>query len=83
MNMDEKLLELLDEEEINVVIQHVDINLLLMPMKRNQITYSQQVKRLGRMDAKTSLVQKLLPGMVVTLVLCQDLVQVKMRNFSF
>lgn len=72
MSLDEKLLELLDEEEIKVVVPHVSTNVLLTPMKNNQKLYSQQIKRLGRMDAKSSLVQKMLPGMVVTQMKRQD-----------
>lgn len=72
MSLDEKILESLDEEEIKVVVQHMSTNLLLIPLKSNQKMYSQQIKRLGRMDAKSPLVQKMLPAMVLTLMKKQD-----------
>ena len=72
MSIDEKILDVLDEEEIKLAISHMNINSLLNPMKHNQKMYSQQIKKLGRMDAKSPLVQKLLPGTVETLVKRQD-----------
>lgn len=73
MSLDEKILESLNEEEIKVVVQHMmSTNLLLIPLKNNQKIYSQQIKRLGRMDAKSPLVQKMLPAMVLTLLKKQD-----------
>ncbi|MCI6429387.1 MAG: hypothetical protein MSA72_00620 [Lachnospiraceae bacterium] len=72
MSIDEKILDLLDEEEIKLAISHMNINSLLNPMKHNQKMYSQQIKKLGRMDAKSPLVHKLLPGTVATLVKRQD-----------
>ncbi len=72
MSLDEKKLESLDEKEIKVVVQHISTNLLLNPLKNNQKMYSQQIKRLGRMDAKSPLVQKMLPAMVLTLLKKHD-----------
>lgn len=72
MSLDEKTLESLDEEEVKVVVQHMKTNVLLMPMKNNQEMYSQQIKKLGRMDAKSPLVQKLLPTIVLNLLKKQD-----------
>ena len=72
MSLDEKILESLNEEEIKVVVQYMSTNRLLIPLKNNQKMYSQQIKRLGRMDAKSPLVQKMLPAMVLTLLKKQD-----------
>ena len=72
MNFDGKMLELLEEEEIKTVVSHMNITRLLNPMKNNPKTYSQQVKKLGRMDAKSTLVQKVLPRIVVNQVKKQD-----------
>lgn len=72
MSLDEKILESLDEEEIKIVVQHMSTNLLLIPLKNNQKIYSQQIKRLGRMDAKSTLVKKMLPVMALTLLKKQD-----------
>lgn len=66
------MLEFLEEEEIKTVVSHMDIGRLLNPMKNNPQMYSQQVKKLGRMDAKSPLVQKVLPRIVVNQVKKQD-----------
>ena len=53
MSIDEKILDLLDEEEIKLAISHMNINSLLNPMKHNQKMYSQQIKKLrGRIGRK-------------------------------
>lgn len=72
MNFEGKMLEFLEEEEIKTVVSHMDIGRLLNPMKNNPQMYSQQVKKLGRMDAKSPLVQKVLPRIVVNQVKKQD-----------
>lgn len=72
MNFEGKILEFLEEEEIKTVVSHMDIGRLLNPMKNNPQMYSQQVKKLGRMDAKSPLVQKVLPRIVVNQVKKQD-----------
>lgn len=72
MNFEGKILEFLEEEEIKTVVSHMDIGRLLNPMKNNPQMYSQQAKKLGRMDAKSPLVQKVLPRIVVNQVKKQD-----------
>lgn len=72
MSFEKNILELLEEEEIKAVVLHMNINSLLNPMKNNQKLYLQQIKKLGRMDPKSSLVQKVLPLIVVNQVKKQD-----------
>lgn len=60
-----KLLDLFNEEEINTVCKNADITLFLIPIKDKR--YAKYAKTLGRLDKKSALVQKLLPGMAFNL----------------
>lgn len=55
-----ELLDLFSEEEINTVCKNADINLFLTPIKNKR--YTKYARKLGRLDKKSVLVQKLLPG---------------------
>ena len=72
MNLDDNLTELLSEEELRTIIAHIDIKHLLVPVVQNKNMYSHLVKKLGRMDVKSKVVNKMLPGMVITQVKRND-----------
>ncbi len=55
-----ELLNLFNEEEINTVCKNADFTLFLIPIKDKR--YIKYAKTLGRLDKKSALVQKLLPG---------------------
>lgn len=55
-----ELLNLFNEEEINIVCKNADLTLFLIPIKDKR--YTRYAKTLGRLDKKSALVQKLLPG---------------------
>lgn len=68
MSPDDAYLEILDQfcdEEINIVCKHADLELFLSPIKDKR--YTKYVKTWGRLDKKTVLVKKLLPGIAFTL----------------
>lgn len=60
-----ELLDLFNEEEINTVCKNADITLFLVPIKDKR--YTKYAKTLGRLDKKSALVQKLLPGIAFNL----------------
>ncbi len=60
-----ELLNFLNEEEINMVCQNADLALFLMPIKDKR--YAKYAKKLGGLDKKSVLVQKLLPGIAFRL----------------
>ena len=60
-----ELLALFNEEEINTVCKNADLTLFLIPMKDKR--YTKYAKTLGRLDKKSALVQKLLPGIAFNL----------------
>ena len=60
-----ELLELFSEEEINTVCKNADLTLFLIPIKDKR--YAKYAKTLGRLDKKSALVQKLLPGIAFNL----------------
>lgn len=60
-----ELLELFNEEEINTVCKNADLTLFLIPIKDKR--YVKYAKTLGRLDKKSVLVQKLLPGIAFNL----------------
>ena len=59
------LLDLFNEEEINTVCKNVDLTLFLIPIKDKQ--YTKYAKKLGRLDKKSALVQKVLPRIAFNL----------------
>mgnify|MGYP001083411411 FL=1 len=68
MNKIEINFELLDhfnEEEINTVCKNTDLTLFLIPIKDKR--YAKYAKILGRLDKKSTLVKKLLPGIAFNL----------------
>lgn len=64
-DIDFKILELLNDEEINIVCKNVDLTLFLIPIKDKR--YEKYTKKLGRLDKKNALVQKVLPGIAFNL----------------
>ena len=60
-----ELLDLFNEEEINTVCKNADLTLFLVPIKDKR--YTKYAKTLGRLDKKSALVQKLLPGIAFNL----------------
>lgn len=60
-----ELLDLFNEEEINTVCKNADLTFFLMPIKDKR--YIRYAKKLGRLDKKSALVQKLLPGIAFNL----------------
>ena len=60
-----ELLDLFNEEEINTVCKNADLTLFLIPIKDKR--YTKYAKTLGRLDKKSALVQKLLPGIAFNL----------------
>lgn len=60
-----ELLDLFNEEEINTVCKNADLTLFLTPIKDKR--YSKYAKKLGRLEKKSVLVQKLLPGIAFNL----------------
>lgn len=57
-----ELLDLFDDKEIGIICKNVDLTAFLIIMKDKR--YSKYAKTLGRLDKKSAVVQKLLPGMV-------------------
>lgn len=60
-----ELLDLFNEEEINTVCKNADLTLFLIRIKDKR--YIKYAKKLGRLDKKSALVQKLLPGIAFNL----------------
>lgn len=60
-----ELLNLFNDEEINTVCKNVDLTVFLMPIKDKR--YTRYAKKLGRLDKRSVLVQKLLPGIAFNL----------------
>lgn len=60
-----ELLDLFNEEEINTVCKNADLTLFLIPIKDKR--YTKYAKKLGRLDKKSALVQKLLPRIAFNL----------------
>ena len=60
-----ELLDLFNEEEINIVCKNTELALFLTPIKDKR--YEKYAKNLGRLDKKSALVQKLLPGIAFKL----------------
>lgn len=60
-----ELLDIFSEEEINTVCKNADITLFLTPIKDKR--YTKYARKLGRLDKKSVLVQKLLPGIAFNL----------------
>lgn len=55
------LLELLNDEELLVAFKNADVSFLMTPLKEKPKTYEKYIKKFGRLDRKSQLVQKLLP----------------------
>ena len=60
-----ELLDIFNEEEISTVCKNADLTLFLIPIKDKR--YIKYVKTLGRLDKKSALVKKLLPGIAFKL----------------
>lgn len=65
IEIDFELLDLFSEEELNTVCKNADITLFLTPIKDKR--YIKYARKLGRLDKKSVLVQKLLPGIAFNL----------------
>lgn len=64
----------LTEEDIRVICDNVDLNVLLIPMKKNKNKkYSKDVSKLGRLDKKSTFVQKYLPKMAFDYYMKSDI----------
>ena len=66
------LLELLSEKELLIACKYADMEILLEPMKDDPKRYEKYVKRLGRLDKKSSLVKSMLPKIARDLYLKGD-----------
>ena len=66
------LLELLNEKELLIACKYADMEILLEPMKDDPKRYEKYVKRLGRLDKKSSLVKNMLPKIARDLYLKGD-----------
>lgn len=60
-----ELLDLFSKEEIKTVCKNVDLTLFLTPIKDKR--YTKYARKLGRLDKKSVLVQKFLPGIAFNL----------------
>lgn len=64
-NVNYKLLDLLNDEEISVVCKCMDLTPFITLLKHKE--YEKYTKKLGRLDKHSQLVQKLLPGIAFNL----------------
>lgn len=58
----------LEDEELKLLLRHINTNQLLHPMRKDKKKYAQQIKNMGKIDPKSSVVKAVLPGTVCTLV---------------
>lgn len=72
------LLEKLSDEDIKVISRNIDLELLLHPIKQNSKKYAKKSSILGRLDKKSSLVQKNMPGLAYDLYKKNDINYVKL-----
>ena len=74
-------LKKLTQEDIKVICNNVDLDFLLIPMKKNRDKkYSKDVSKLGRLDKKSINVQKLLPGIAFNYYIKNDSEYYKIIN---
>lgn len=75
--MDKSILENFTDDELLVLVHNIDVNELLQPIKQNNRRYAKYISRLGRLDRKSVLVQKNLPGISIELYQKHDQAFVK------
>lgn len=70
--IDTDILNDLDDIDIDIISKNINLDMMLQPIKKNNKYYSKYIKRLGRMDRKSMLVQKNMPEIALKLYYKRD-----------